>query len=1122
LSRLFISHSSKDNVAAVAFRQWLGAIGWLNEDVFLDLDSIGAGERWKDALNKANARCEAVILLASPEALSSPECIAEVRKAEDVGKEIIVVLLHDLKVEDHRLDAFKDRQIVDLAAPPQSHIERIDHRGERHQVRFNEAGLARVKDFLEKRGITPDHFAWPPQDKPNAEPFPGLSAFTQDDAGIFFGRDADIVRGLNKLRILRRNGRPRLLVIQAASGAGKSSYLRAGLWPRLVRDPDFAPLAILRPAQGMLTGLEGLGHKLAARLSRPGHPISPGEMHAQLMAPDAATAANDFASLLATASAQAHEQRRVGDREARAPALVVAVDQAEELFSADDKVQSDRFLILLASFMREPPTGVEIFCLFAIRSDGAAYLFQTIANLNLEVPDTLPLLAVPQTDYRDVILKPLEVLARRGQRLTLSPVLADRLVADATGADALPLLAFTISHLYREFGATGGLTLEQYERIGGVAGSIDMALKRALARPSDAPVIPTERAEQFATLRAAFIPWLARIDPNTGVPVRRVARLDEFPQHTHAVVERLIEARLLVADRRSGTDIVELAHESLLRQWPALAGWLEADGDDLRLLEGVERAAFEWIRNGQREEWLDHRGERLIAAERAASRDDFRSRYEKNGAAYLRACRAATLRRIGFLRRSAVLVASIIVVAATLLRAIDAPPAFELRQLAFNIYQRFHPRTSSNSAVTVVSIDEQSLGEIGQWPWPRTVLADLVQRLHQLGAAAIAFDMLFAEPDRSFSPFNFMSQLNALTDASNDPDTPIVKSWLARQPVAQVPDPDKVFAAAVQQSPVALGFFAGGGMSERPPPKADVAFIGADPLSRMPRLAGAILNLPTLDDAASGIGFINQGPHNSGSVERVPMLMSDGNRAYPSLVIEALRVAQHLQSIVVRTRPNGAVLELNVGGIRVPTSADGQMWLYYDRTGFSRYLSAKDVLKGADVRPRIAGRIVFIAPTAAGLGNVKISPLGEIVPDVDVLAQAADQIIAGAFLTRPIWASGFETFLTFVLGALVGLLILTLRSRLATLIIIAILVVMLGSSWLAFSLFGLVFDPIYPAITSICVFLWIAGALYFATESEKEIIRLTLAQRLASAWKSSAKLTRWLRALSPSVRHVSS
>lgn len=656
MSRLFISHSSADNAAAIAFKQWLGAAGWPKEDVYLDLDSIGAGERWKDSLNKANARCEAIVLLASPDALASPECLAEVRKAEDAGKEIVVVLLHDLQFDDRRLESYKDRQIVDLAAPPQSHLETIEYRGERQDVHFNADGLARVKDFLIKRGITPDCFAWPPADRPDADPFPGLSAFAEDDAGIFFGRDADIVRGLDRLRILRRNGRPRLLVIQAASGAGKSSYLRAGLWPRLGRDADFAPLGILRPAQGILTGPEGLGRKLAARLSRPAAPISPGELHARLMTQDAAAATADFIRLMTMAVAQALEQRRIGDRDARAPALVLAVDQAEELFGADDKAESDRLLFMLASLLREAAPAVDLFCLFTIRSDEAARLFQSVADLDLEIPETLPLLPVPQSAYRDVILKPLDVLARRGQRLTMSPALVDHVVADATGADALPLLAFTISHLYREFGASGSLTLEQYEMIGSVGGSIEMALKQAMARPGDAPAIPADKEEQLAQLRAAFIPWLARVDPETGAPMRRVAQLDEFPASARAMVERLVAARLLVADRRSGIDVVEVAHESLLRQWPALTAWLQADADDLKLVDSIERAAGEWTRNGRQDAWLDHRSERLVAGERVAAREDFRKRLGAAGIDYLAACRAAELSQRRTARRIHVLV----------------------------------------------------------------------------------------------------------------------------------------------------------------------------------------------------------------------------------------------------------------------------------------------------------------------------------------------------------------------------------------------------------------------------------------------------------------------------------
>jgi hypothetical protein len=640
LSRLFISHSSKDNISAIAFRQWLGTNGWPNEDVFLDLDDIGAGERWKVALNNANTRCEAVILLASPDALSSPECIAEVRKAEDYGKEIIVVLLHDLQFDDHRLDSYKDRQIVDLAAPPLAHTETISYRGQRHEVHFNDHALASVKDYLVKRGITPDRFPWPPPEKPNAEPFPGLSAFTEDDAGIFFGRDSDILRGLDKVRLMRRNGRPSLLVIQAASGAGKSSYLRAGLWPRLNRDFDFAPIAVLRPAQGILTGPEGLGRKLAALLSRPSLPVSPGEIHAQLVAQDKQQAAEEFTRRIAAAAAQALEQRKVGDSEARQPAVILAIDQAEELLSADNASESERFLFLLANVMRAPPTGVDIYCLFTMRADGAARLFQTIADLNLEIPETLPLLPLPQSSYRDVILKPLEVLARRGQRLTLSPELVDRLVADATGADALPLLAFTISHLYREFSVTGSLTLQQYDSLGGIAGSIDAALKQALAKPADAPAIPVAKEEQLLQLRSAFIPWLARIDPNTGVPMRRVARLDEIPLNARAMVERLIEVRLLAVDRRSDADVVEVAHESLLRQWPTLTAWLQAEADNLKLLEDVERAAAQWERRGRLDAWIDHRAERLYLVETLSTRPDFHGRFGKTVMDYIVACRA--------------------------------------------------------------------------------------------------------------------------------------------------------------------------------------------------------------------------------------------------------------------------------------------------------------------------------------------------------------------------------------------------------------------------------------------------------------------------------------------------
>ena len=215
-------------------------------------------------------------------------------------------------------------------------------------------------------------------------------------------------------------------------------------------------------------------------------------------------------------------------------------------------------LVLVAGLMRDLPAGVEPFGLLTVRADSAARLYQAIAEQNLEVPKTLPLLPLPRTSYRDVIVKPIEVAARHGKRISIQASLTERLVADATGADALPLLAFTLLQLYKGFSAGDKLTVEQYEAIGGVAGSIKEAIKQALASPASGPVIPAAPKEQLDCLRAAFIPWLARIDPVSGEPMRRIADLNEFAGYSRAMVERLIERRLLVADRRGGNVVVEV------------------------------------------------------------------------------------------------------------------------------------------------------------------------------------------------------------------------------------------------------------------------------------------------------------------------------------------------------------------------------------------------------------------------------------------------------------------------------------------------------------------------------------------------------------------------------------
>jgi formylglycine-generating enzyme required for sulfatase activity/class 3 adenylate cyclase len=490
-------------------------------------------------------------------------------------------------------------------------------------VRVYEITLAAIKPRLEDLGVAPDSFAWPAKDRPNAEPYPGLSPLGEDDAGIFFGRDTDIMGGLSKLQLVRRRGSPRLLVIEAASGAGKSSYLRAGLWPRLKRDRDFAPLAILRPAQGILTGPDGLGFQLAPWFSRYGRPKTPGAINATVGVAGDARSTEAFGALIAEATAICTDSESATALNARPPAPLIAIDQGEELFAAEDAQESAHFLQLLAELLKVASYGVDLYVLITIRADSVERLLQRFAELGLEAPEPLYLMPLSPGAYRDVILKPAEVYSRKVRRLAIEAALVDRLVADATGADALPLLAFTMSHIFKLHGAGHELTLAQYNEIGGMGGCVTRVLRQAQRSVKTVPtVLGQSDSGSDDNLRRLIIPSLATWDPAANVAKRRVAKEAEIVGDRRTALAQLanalVEARLLVRNR----DTLEVAHEALLRQ-PPIAGWLEEQKDALKLRDDVMREAEEWKSGGRQADALVRRGARLVSAVDLLGNPDF-------------------------------------------------------------------------------------------------------------------------------------------------------------------------------------------------------------------------------------------------------------------------------------------------------------------------------------------------------------------------------------------------------------------------------------------------------------------------------------------------------------------
>ena len=286
MSRIFLSHSSANNAEAVGVARLARCEGW--DDVFLDLDperGIAAGERWERALNEAAIRCEAVLFLVSKAWLAFglvPQGISIWRTT--CNKRLFGVLIEDMQVGDLPANLTGTWQVVRLATGRDHAMLRAVLPSTHEEVARHVLGggiAASQASGWQRPGSIHDIFAWPPQSDPNRPPYRGLRPLEAEDAGIFFGRDAPIVEALDPLRGLREGAPPRLLVILGASGAGKSSFLRAGLFPRLARDDrNFLPLPIIRPERAAITGETGLLRALEGAFAAASMPIPRADLRA--------------------------------------------------------------------------------------------------------------------------------------------------------------------------------------------------------------------------------------------------------------------------------------------------------------------------------------------------------------------------------------------------------------------------------------------------------------------------------------------------------------------------------------------------------------------------------------------------------------------------------------------------------------------------------------------------------------------------------------------------------------------------------------------------------------------------------------------------------------------------
>ena len=350
MSYIFLSHSSTDELEAVALKQWLLDNGW--DDVFLDLDperGLKAGERWQEALRRAADRCEAVVFIISPAWAKSRWCLTEFLLAKSLHKLIFGVVVKETALGELPTELTAEYQLCHLIGEGSTATIHFTHRESPAEIAFLTGGLNRLRLGLQTAGLSASFFPWPPQGDKSRAPYRGLEPLDTPDAAVFFGRDAEILEGLDKLRGMRTAGNEGLFVILGASGAGKSSFLRAGLLPRLARDDrHFYLLDVIRPERNPLFGELGLAQAISqANNQLRLKPVNVGEIKAALK-----EGAERFGQLLSNIQNAAREPIVGLPDDAPHPTLLLAVDQAEELFSADATEEARIFLKLIGDVLR--------------------------------------------------------------------------------------------------------------------------------------------------------------------------------------------------------------------------------------------------------------------------------------------------------------------------------------------------------------------------------------------------------------------------------------------------------------------------------------------------------------------------------------------------------------------------------------------------------------------------------------------------------------------------------------------------------------------------------------------------------------------------------------------------
>ena len=396
-----------------------------------------------------------------------------------------------------------------------------------------------------------------------------------------------------------------------------------------------------------------------------------------------------------------------------------------------------------------------------------------------------------------------------------------------------------------------------------------------------------------------------------------------------------------------------------------------------------------------------------------------------------------------------------------------------------DLYFNFRGPTPTDDNIVIIDIDEKSIKELGQWPWERDKIAQIITNLTTKGAGIIGLDIIFAEADKT-SPHNFALRWNI--DIQN------------------VPNYDTILANTIAATPTILGYiFDFDATNTNDAPQIPAIFIEKHKTTEefLPQAKGVLVNIPTIQDAAYSSGYINNIPDETGIIRSVPLLIKYDEIIYPSLSFELFRIASNVKKIKLEYS-KGGIEDVKLGKYTIKTDRFARLYLNF-RGPFKsyKYISAVDVYNGNITQEDISGKFILIGTSAYGLMDLRSTPMDSVIAGVEIHANIIDNLLHKDMLTKPSWEEVANLFLIILVTAI--FMFLFSRFSFFFLIISFFLSLFFITAFNYYLLFTkyIILNYIFPLIALFISFMALLGVKYIFEFRQKELVKNSFSKKVS-------------------------